>query len=175
MSLSFAEGVVKAYQTKWSLFNNFSVEIQFQGSLKDKIGWNDEVGKNLEFYVTNMTTPQLTTNPIEEYIADRYKFYNGKENIYQFTITFKDFEQMSLYKMFSKAFVYQRSMYFDEIKSTVIVYKEPDYLNESKSIIWTMENTLISGVSALTFSNENASQISEFSVDFKTNTLDVGK
>jgi len=126
--------------------------------------------RDMDLYIRNINTPAFTNTAIEGYIGDQYKIHNGRNEMYRFTVGFRDFDQLNLYKRFVMNYNYQRTLYFDECKLTVLLSKDADYINETSSNLVSYENCLIESVSQIQFSNETESQIVEFDVEFKCTT-----
>jgi len=165
--LNFAKGIQKAYSTNWSYINTFGVHFMFGKHQSIQSIWSGIEPRDMNLYIRNINTPQFTNSPIEGYIGDQYKIHNGRNEMYRFTVGFRDFDQLNLYKRFVMNYNYQRTLYFDECKLTVLLSKDADYTNESPSNLVVYENCLIESVSQIQFSNETEAQVVEFDVEFK--------
>lgn len=161
------------YKRKWSYINNFNVQINFAQKIDEVIGWSKNIGSDSYLNIKEMTTPQFSANPIEMFICDQWFIHQGKHELFSFTITFKDQDQMLLYRMFAHAFVAQKKMYFNDCKLEVTVTKDADYTNEEPKVLFNFKNCMISSISQLNISNETEAQIAEFTVDFKCKTPTV--
>lgn len=159
----------KVYTTKWSYISNFRCQINFADKLRSIIGWNSN-SDMYDVYIKDLTTPQFSNSPIEVYMGGRWYFHVGRDEIYNFNITFRDAKQMSLYRTFLMAYFSQQTMYFDDCKCNVRIFKDADYADESEILLYDIQDCLISSVSQVNFSNETEAQIAEFSVDFKSAT-----
>ncbi len=171
--MKFADALIKAYQTRWSYVNSFSVEIGFNENIKEEIGWSNADDENLNLNIISINTPQLTNSAIEVYVADRWRIHNGRYEVFNFDMTIRDQDQMKLYTKFLQAHQLQQYNYFDNIKMSPIIYKDPDYYKETKRKIITLEDTMITSISQVQFSNTTENQIAEFSVQFKSATPKV--
>ena len=165
--MDFSKGLKRAYDIKWSYVNTFTVQMQFEENIAKFIGWSTADEKDVNLNIININTPQLTNNPVEMYIGDRWKIHNGRDEIYNFSITFRDQDQLALYRKFVKAYFYQKSHYFDDIKMTITLYKDADYMTEVDRKIFNFEDVMISSVSQIQFNNTTEAQIAEFDVEFK--------
>ena len=165
--MKFASAVLDAYKRKWSYINTFTVSINFAEGIAKKIGWSVSDAEASNLNIKDISTPQFTNSPIEAFIGDQWKFHNGRDEIYTFSITFRDQDQMKLYRKFLLAYFCQRTMYFDDAKMTIKLIKDADYTKESELELFEFSDVLINSVSQVQFSNETEAQIAEFSVDFK--------
>ena len=97
MAYKLADAITDAYNRRWSMINTFTVEIHLPSYLRGKVGSFDE---DINLNIVSVTTPDFTNDPIEVFVANRWVIQNGKDSLYRFTITFRDHNQMSLYKKF---------------------------------------------------------------------------
>jgi len=168
--MDLASGITLAYERRWSMINTFTVQFAFNGEKLKTIvtGLDDLETDDINVSVVSVTTPDFTNDPIESFIANRWVIQNGKDSLYRFTITFKDFDSFNLYKKFMQIYKATKDNYFDDISMTVIITKDADWLGEdNESVLFTFNKTLIEGVSNLSFSNDTENQIAEFTVSFK--------
>ena len=168
--MRLSDGIQEAYQRKWSMINTFTVQIILSTFLSNKVG---NFGDDLNLNIINVTTPDFSNEPIEIFTANRWIIQNGKDTLYRFSITFRDEGQMSLYRKFMKIYSDTRENYFDDIASTIIIYKDADYVNEQDIKFMTFNGVIIEGISNLAFSNVIDSEIAEFTVNFKCNNPNI--
>jgi hypothetical protein len=170
--MDFAKGLLKAYETKWSFINTFTVQIQFPNQIKQFIKWTNEDERGVNINIVSIDTPQFSNAPIESFIGDRWVMHNGRDEMYRFSITFRDQDQMSLYKKFVSAYLMQRQKYLDEAVMTITLWKDADYLDDDLPLkpLFNYENVLIDSVSQVQFNNTTENQIAEFTLQFKTTT-----
>ena len=165
MKLSTA--ISEAYERKWSMANTFTVQIEMPPFLSGKVGiFTDDI--NLS--IISLNTPDFTNDPIEVFVANRWVIQNGKDALYRFSITFRDHDQMALYKKFVKIYNMTKENYFDDIKMTVYVEKDADWGSEKDMKFSEYQGVLVESVSNVAFSNDTENQIAEFTVSFKTNS-----
>jgi len=166
--MKLSDAVSTAYDRKWSMINTFTAQIIFPTYLIDKVGINvpDE---SINLNIVSFETPDFTNEPIEVFVSNRWIIQNGRDTMYRFSITFRDYNQLLLYKTFVKIYNLTKENYFDSIKMSILIYKDPDWLNESSKLLSSFEGVLVDSVSNLSFSNETENQIAEFTVNFKTN------
>jgi hypothetical protein len=168
--MNFADGLQKAYETKWSFINTFDVQFDFlRAKTKEDIDWNDDVdGRNISLNIVSIDTPQFTNQPIEVFVANKWVIQNGRDELYRFSITFRDRDSMSLYRKFVKLYQRTREDYFDHVKFNVLLSKQGDWYNQKDKKLFTFEETIVESVSQLQFNNTTENQIAEFTVNFKT-------
>jgi hypothetical protein len=167
--MNFADGLRRAYDTRWSFINTFNVQFTFvDASVKEDIDWSDETdGKNINLHIVSINTPQFSNAPIEVFVANKWVIQNGRDELYRFSITFRDSENMSLYRKFVRLYQRTREDYFDHVKFSVILSKEGDWYEQGDKKLFTFEDTIVESVSQLQFSNTTENQIAEFTVNFK--------
>ena len=168
--MNFADGLQKAYDTKWSIINNCSVQFNFHNAnIKKQIDWGDSTdGKSIDLNIISIDTPQLTNQPIEVFVANKWLIHNGRDELYRFSITFRDKDSMSLYRSFVRLYQKTREDYFDNVKFNIILTKNGDWLNQTDKKLYTFEDTIVESISQLQFNNTTENQIAEFTVQFKT-------
>ena len=165
--MDLAKGLIKAYETKWSFINSFRTHIQFSPMVKRRIGWTNADEENINLNIISIDTPQFTNQSIEVFVGNRWKIHSGRDELYRFSITFRDQDQLKYYKKFTTAYLLQKDNYFDDVKMTVSLYKDPDYWGEREKKLYEFENVMIDSISQLQFSNQTETQIAEFTVQFK--------
>jgi len=166
--MDFAKGLEKAYSTKWSYINTFRVQFLFSDFIRSSVGWTPEEEDGLTINIKSISTPQYTNQAIESYVGDRWKIHNGRNELWKFTISFRDQDQMTLYRKFIKSYNWQKTSYFDDIKMQVTLFKDGDYHGENERVLFHFDEVMIESVGQVQFSNETESQIAEFDVEFKT-------
>jgi len=164
--LKLKDAVVKAYETKWSMVNTFTVQIT--GGVAGG-GYNDSFQINIK----DFTSSDFQNDPIEAFTANKWFIHNGKDNLYRFSMTVRDEDQLKYYKEFLKMYGDQKEKYFDDIKMTVTITKDADWISESDKKLLEYSGVMIETVSNLAFSNETENQIAEFTVGFKAVKYEV--
>lgn len=165
--MNLADGLSQAYTTKWSFVNSFKVQMIFPDALLEAANWENFDNELLQLNIISVDTSQFTNAHIEQFVADKWVIHNGRDEVYRFTMGFRDQNQMELYKKFLKMYKATRLEYFDDVKIEVRLYKEADWGGESITKIIDFEDVLIENVSQIQFSNITENQIAEFSVGFK--------
>lgn len=166
--MKLSAGITQAYERKWSMVNTFTVQFILPPYLDSAIGGISSADINLN--IVSMQTPDFTNDPIEIFVANKWVIQNGKDSLYRFSITFRDENQMSLYRKFMAIYNETKQQYFDNVAMTIITYKDGDWYDEDPDkILLYLDGALIEGVSNLSFSNDTENQIAEFTVSFKCN------
>lgn len=162
--MKLVDAVNAAYQRKWSVQNNFTVQFILKGRVSSML---QEFTDDINLSIVSIKTPDITNSGIEQFIGGEWRIHNGHDNLFKFSITFRDYNQMELYNRFIKLYTLTKIHYFDDVAIDVILNKDPDWIEEDSIIIMRLEDCLIEGISNLDFSNTAEAEIAEFSVDFK--------
>jgi len=165
--MDFRTGLERAYNTKWSYINTFTVEFLFTNYMQQHAKWSPDDAKGLNIHIKSISTPQFTNQPIESYIGDKWYVHNGRNEMWRFTISFRDHDSLNLYRKFITMYNYQKDAYFNQIKTGIKLYKDPDYAGEKSYLLFDFEESMIESVGQVQFSNETEAQIAEFDVEFK--------
>lgn len=159
------KAITTAYTRKWSMINTFTVDINMTAWLEDRVG---KFNEDINMSIVNFTTPDYTNNPIEVFISNRWVVQNGRDELYRFTVTFRDYDQLSLYKKFMQIYKLTKENYFDDVKLVITLSKDDDWGSEKEpNKFATYDGVLIEGVSNIAFDNTTENQIAEFTVSFK--------
>lgn len=139
-----------------------------------KIAGNSPLGSSdINLNIISITTPDITNTPIESYIGNKWFIQNGRDELYRFSITFRDQDQMKIYRDFYKIYRTQGHNYFDDVAFKVIISKDADWYNETDKKFMSLEGVFISGMSNVSFNNTTENQIAEFTVEFKCTSITV--
>jgi hypothetical protein len=163
--MKLKDAIIKAYDTHWSMINTFTVQFDFPFRFNNLL--KTKFDDSINLCIKSINTPDFQNNPIESFVGNKWRIQNGRDEIYKFSITFRDKDQMSLYKSFYNIYRQTREQYFDNCSFKVIIYKDSDYSSEYDKKFMELSGTLIESVSNLAFSNETGSEIAEFTVNFK--------
>lgn len=168
--MNFADGLRQAHYKKWAFINTFKVQfVFFDDDVKDDIDWYGfKDSDDINLHVISVDTPQMTNQPIEVFVANRWVIQNGRDELYRFSMTFRDSDNLSLYRSFVKLYQRTREDYFDHVKFTVLLTKEGDWHNQQDQVLYAFENSIVESVSQIQFNNATENQIAEFTVNFKT-------
>jgi hypothetical protein len=167
--------------TNWDIINSFEVQITGKGiynilnlqnlNFQD---FQDAINKS----VIEVNTPQFNSQNIETYFAAMWRLNNGRDEVYRFSITFRDFNQLALYRLFTKMYFTQTHGYFEDIKFNVHINKtqglnrfngdNSDNSNDTEpQLVFNFDDAIIDSISQLQFSNDTEAQVAQFTVEFK--------
>lgn len=149
------------------MVNTFTTQFIIPVPLVDLVG---EITDEVNLSIINVQTPDFTNDPIEAFIANRWVIHNGKDSLYRFSMTFRDYDQMSLYRRFMKIYNFAKENYFDDVSMKIIIGKDADWQHESQKKFMEFGGCLVEGVSNVAFSNDTENQVAEFTVNFKCTT-----
>lgn len=161
------EGIIRAYENKWSFINTFTVQFDFGMSEYNLSAIGNYNNESINLNIISIQTPEFSNAPIETFIGDRWRIQNSRDNVYRFSITFRDVDQMSLYEAWKRIYTYTKYQYFDNVKFSVTIYKDADWQNEQNKKFMILHETIVESVSGLTFSNDTQNQIAEFTVNYR--------
>lgn len=171
-----AKGIQQAYETKWSMANTFTIELFIHQKVLDNLildgnnldfDFKKEFSDQLNLHIVSIQTPDFTNEPIEAFIANQWRINNGRESVKQFAMTFRDHNQMSLYRKFLHLYDIAKVSYFDDIAMSMNIIKDADWSNETPQLLMRINGAIVMAVSNLDLSNTTESQIAEFTVTFK--------
>jgi hypothetical protein len=168
--MKLSDGITQAYERKWSMVNTFNVQFNISPVLEERVG---QINNDINLNIVSVTTPDFTNDPIEAFIANRWFINNGKDALYRFSITFRDEDQMKLYRKFFAIYNFTKNNYFDDAKMTINISKDADWYGEKDKILMILEGSIIEAISNLSLSNDTENQIAEFTVNFKCNNPSI--
>lgn len=183
------------YKTDWNRNNSFNFFINvtdpsnsFYGADKLSSGksFDDFLSKHFDkinVSVVSITTPDQTSTSIEEFVNGEWKITKSTQEIKRFSVTFKDFvisgqtdiyfdstsivDTVSFYNIFERMNNMTTTNYPDEQKLTTIITLVNE-TTKTQNVVYENNSVFIDSVSNLSLSNTSASQILEFTVNFKT-------
>lgn len=154
-------------KVKWSKTCEFTVVINPNNEgFRNLIKWGNpsDMQTSIDIALKDITLPQYTASMNEELIAGEWHFSRAFNEAFTTSITFRDFENASLYRRFVNAFMMAEGNYSDNAGFTIEVFLDSD-----KSVqIMGIQDAQINSVSSLNLSQENA-EILEFTVEFRSN------
>ena len=165
-------------QTKWTKINNFAVSMTFANVNTDlpKVAGVPEsiitggsfLPEVLDKSVIAFDTANLTNMTLDAFIGFRWNTHVSRDELYRFSLTFRDFDNMVLYKTFSKMYQLSKGRYYDSIKMNVTVFNDVEYVNTGdKKQFLRYEGAIIENISQVQFNNTTENQIAEFTIGFK--------
>lgn len=117
--------------------------------------------------IVSVTTPDITNSTIDNFIGNKWFAGNGRNELYRFSITFRDSDQMSLYRTFCALYKDNCEQYFDSTCFTVSITKDADWGGETNTSVFVFDGTIIDNIGNVSFNNTSDAQIMEFTVNFK--------
>lgn len=161
--------IIEAHNAKWSMINNFTIQMTVGGELLAAANVNSELFAVDKFNIVckGMDLPQVTYSPIQTFIGFVYRQSNGRPEELQFSLHFRDRDQLIYYRSFCKMWQAEKYMYADDIGITISVFKDPDYYVEEDMKIAEYRTCIIDSVSQLQYSQDTEAQIAEFTVQFR--------
>lgn len=169
---SLHDAVAEIQRTNWTFTNNFDIQLLFdsKNTLANKCGLSN---LDINLYVKSCIIPQVgTSNLIEQFTLNRPRIAMGVWEPTMFNLTFKDFDNLNLYKRFVSYIAGERYTYFDEYKFQVKLMKLGDHItDEPEKHVITFDNCYMTTVSQITLSNETDSQVLEFDIQIKSASL----
>jgi len=165
--MNFNAGMAKAYSTKWSFINSFRVQFLFNSVMKQNVNWTSQDEDDMNLYIKSIDTPEYSNQGIQEYIGDQWKIHNGRNEMFTFSITFRDYDNLTLYRKFIKTYQWQKTLYYSQCKTGITIFKEGDYSDQPETMLYNLDGCMIDSISQLQFSNETDTQIVEFTIKFK--------
>jgi hypothetical protein len=124
--------------------------------------------------IVAVTTPNITSQPIEEWVGGQWAFTNGRQELRQLEITFRDTADALLWKNFVYIYDECKNGYPDDIKwninlqvmSLESVVRDDNEGHTKATIIATTE-AILTQVSSISYSKESADMFTTFTVTFK--------
>lgn len=164
--MQLSKAISKIHDTKWSMVNNFTIQInndKLSSVIREDIGVFDQDELNLS--LVNIQTPDFANTLISSFIANGWRFHTNYDNLYTMSLTFRDKNQMELYRKFLKLYESTKDQYFDDVKFEMIIYKDPDWYGEEQSKFMILESCIITDISNIDFNTTTASEIAEFKIN----------
>jgi hypothetical protein len=169
--MKMSDAIKTAYEKKWSMVNNFKVSFLINDTLAAKIGGS--FSEDINIHIKSFESSDLQNNPIETFSNNQWFMHNGHDQLYRFASTFKDSDNMSLYRKFALLYKETKESYFDDVKMSVSVVKESDWYNRAEKEIFLYEGVLVEAISNLALSNETENEIAEFTVNFRATEFKI--
>jgi hypothetical protein len=158
-------GMVKlAYDTQWTKVNHFTIDLHLEQS-KYRYLLPLDIQNMLNLALTSCSTPALSVAPMENYLGGKWFYTNGRPEMAKITLTFRDYNHMTLYKMFTKIFEFSISTYASDLFMTLHISTDRSEGDTLKFM--TFNSMLIEQISEVSFSNATENQIAEFSITLK--------
>jgi hypothetical protein len=146
---------------KWQDPSKFKVTISGLGA--GEIGVAD-----VTIACTAISLAEINTTPVEEWIGEEWRFATGRLENMQFTLTFKDYDNFTLYKKFANAMQKFVRMYPDKQKCDIEIETADEFEIGSMVPLAKFKDSILVSVSGPTLDNSAVASLANFSVTFKT-------
>jgi hypothetical protein len=110
---------------------------------------------------------ELNTSPIEDWVGEEWRFATGRLENYQISITFKDFDNFTLYKSFANAMQEFSRMYPDDQKIDILIQTSDDFAVTGMGGTVDFKDCMLISVSGATLDNSAIASVAEFTVTLK--------
>lgn len=155
---------------KWQDPSKFSIEMT--GAGHHFIG--SPSAEDLSMACQGVQLAELTMKPIEDYIGEEWRFAHGRLENYQISITFKDYNNFTLYKNFANGMQKMTREFPDDCKIDVKVSSTDNFLINDFEDVVTFKDCMLIAVGGATLDNSAVASIAEFSVTFKASYVETG-
>ena len=162
---------VIAKSVKWQDPSKF--KIYFDGKGANAAGFSDLDPDLLSVSCTGIQLAEINASPIEEYIGEQWRFASGRLENYQITITFKDYNNFTLYKLWTKAIQDFLREYPEDQYFTLNIQTADAFDVDNFSDIVKFQKCYLTAVSGATLDNSAIASVAEFSVTFKAAYVEV--
>jgi hypothetical protein len=135
---------------------------------------SDRSKKFINTSILSVNTPNVTSQPIEEWVGGRWMYTNGRQELRQVELTFRDTADGLLWKNFIYIYDFLQNKYPEDCywnlslttKSMESINRNDSSGNSGATLIGT-STALLSSISPLNFSKDNPDAFLTFSVIFK--------
>jgi len=123
--------------------------------------------------ITNIQLAEVNSSPIEEWVAEEWRFAVGRLENFQVTVTMKDLENFTLYRMWSSASQKFSREYPKNQRFDILVQTATDFdINTFQDIIKFKDCILVT-VGGPTLDNSAGASIAEFSITAKASYIET--
>jgi len=155
--------VTLAKGQKWQDPSKFSIDITGAGADVLELP-GPEI---LSMCCQGIQLAEINSNPIEQYIAEEWRFGTKILENYQIAITFKDYNNFELYKKFAKGIQKFLRMYPDEQKFDIRVDTSDDFSVDDFKTVVEYKDCMLVAVAGSTLDNSAVASVAEFTVTMK--------
>lgn len=155
---------------KWQDSSKFKISMTGPGA--GIIGVPD--ADTLTMCCQNVQLAEITTKPIEAYIAEEWRFASSHLENYTIGITFKDYNNFTLYKGFANALQeFVRTYPADQAVNIKIETADAFNITSFLGVV-EFKDCILTSVGAATLDNSAVASVSEFTVQFKASYVITG-
>jgi hypothetical protein len=123
--------------------------------------------------VTGIQLAEINTTPVEEWIAEEWRFATGRLEHYQIQLTMKDYENFVLYRMWAEAIQKFSRSYPDDQKFDILVQTATDFSVTSFKPIVTFKDCILITVGGPNLDNSANASIAEFTITAKASYVET--
>lgn len=171
MALGLNKAVTNAQRVQWSITSNFYVEMHpVEQLITETVGWSaesEEFNNIIQLSIKNVDLPQHTADLIEKMIAGYWHISRNEDELFVFSVTFRDLWGGSLYRMFKNIWNLGKQLY-PNYSTFYIKVVLTHGANGSEPVVFETPDAFLTSISQVQLSHEN-NEIMEFTVEFKTN------
>jgi len=160
---------IAAKQIKWQDPSKFSLSMTGPGAGVVGLPGPDV----LSMACQGVQLAELNSSPIEDWVGEEWRFATGRLENYQIAITFKDYDNFTLYTKFAKAMQKFTRMYPDDQKFDIGVSTSDDFGVDSFSKIITFKDCMLISVSGASLDNSAVASVAEFTVTMKCSYVET--
>lgn len=161
----------KVQNINWTKINNFSIilmpnDLQFSSL----INWDrgSEFNDTLNTALVSIETPAYTAAEVSTFVGNTWRYHQGRDELFKFQLTFRDYNQMALYTLFRNAYEKSKDQYADRVKFQLKIFSDADKNVQQKNIL-EIDDAILINVSQVQFSHKTENEIAEFNVQFMSN------
>lgn len=162
---------VDAKNIKWQDPSKFRISLTGPGA--DAGGFSALDPALLSMSCTGVQLAEINTTPIEKFTAEEWRFASGRLENYQIQISFKDYDNFTLYRMWAKAIQDFLREYPDDQKINLEVETSDDFAVDGFSPIVHFKDCILIAVGGATLDNSAIASIAEFSVTLKCSYVET--
>jgi len=162
---------IEAKQKKWQDPSKFSIEMT--GAGHSLIGF--PTAEDLSLACQGIQLAELTITPIEQWIGEEWRFAQGRLENYQISITFKDYDDFTLYKKFSEGIQRMTREFPDDCKIDVKISATDSFQINTFVPVVTFKDCLLISVGGAMLDNSAVASVAEFSITMKASYVETKK
>lgn len=156
---------------KWQDPSKFKVMILPTGG--DAASYINVDPDTLTASITGIQLAEINTTPVEEWIAEEWRFATGRLEHYQIQLTMKDYENFVLYRMWSNAIQKFTRAYPDDQKFDIKVQTATDFDVTSFEDIVSFKDCILITVGGPNLDNSANASIAEFTITAKASYVET--
>ena len=160
---------IEAKQKKWVDPSKFSIEMT--GAGHGLVG--SPSAEDLSMACQGIQLAELTITPVEQWIGEEWRFAQGRLENYQISITFKDYDDFTLYKGFADGIQKMTREFPDDCKIDVKISATDSFQISSFKPVVTFKDCMLIAVGGATMDNSAVASVAEFSITMKASYVET--